>query len=960
MAEQLINELEKAAEVILAPPNLISVQQRQSAEQVFLSFRKTNCPYELCRQILETNTNDYILFEAADLIKIALVREWSTLSKSDISSLKEYLFHYIISKPNLAAYIRAVISQIIAIIIKRGSIDDGGQERQHMLDKLENMIMTANLPQKLLACNLISVIIQEYAFNCKTSNIYLPLEAHIELKRQFQPDLKRIFKFSMRIVEELIKKDLQEDSIALLKQLLPILEDILSWPFLNKSFPYIMTFISEVDCHTLNLPEEWEDVLLLPSVLDLFFTLYWKVREYPQLTYHARACLGQLANVNTATDSKTVQYVSNYMERFLKFVTSVDIIDQEAVGIANIVKELIIFQTKYLSEDIIKLLLEQLSRLTYLFLESAAQEKSLAVDESLYMEALNALFDSWLYILSEKNQQSFDFCKQSFIQIFDTYLRYRLAPPEGIRNIEEKSLEKEEQDCEESDRIRFKDHLQIMGLIGRQILHHSLPLLAQLIENRISKMRENFNMLVGRTESLENSCMINLYEDIHWLVLIIGNILCMESEGEIALIPSEIITYDREQAQEGKVDVNLTLQFLASSDNISSDININTESIDHVIRLIADVFRLCAIEKTAISIHLDSMLSPELSCTITWFLCKLSLNYLPLVESHYLEIPPIFIKAFGDTPGVSWIVNFLIEKVEFNISTFKSEPALMTETINLLLSLVKSPKRASYVLKSERFGSIVNLATKEQYDLPRLVKRGLMQAAGQIVSAAQDTNTKHSYWNQILQPLLNKLPLKQLTTDEKFLQSYHREDVKMQVMDILDRLIGVGQGTKQENSELLLQHIYPLLRELPNLLSLYHNYHEVMELIFELLCVYTKESEALYYLSQTEAAQMYEICLRTIQNYTHFNSNRRTASTTAEDDNYEDIMLLMHLLMNLNEIFNRDAIDAFLCGASMFVPIMTIDLLKFPLLCSQYLLMLFGLKKLTLILYHAWVAHFTI
>ncbi|XP_029049144.1 exportin-4-like [Osmia bicornis bicornis] len=955
MAEQLMNELEKAAQVILAPPNLISTQQRRSAEEVFLNFRKTKCPYELCRQILETNTNDYILFEAAGLIKIALIREWQTLQSTVVSSLRQYLLHYVINKPNLAPYVRGVILQVIAIIIKSNSIFDKGKERQDILGEIENLIMTADLPRKLLGCHLISAIMQEFATNSKSTNIGLPWGLHFEIKGGFQSvDLKRIFKFSMGIVDELIKKDLEEDAVTLLKQLLPILENILTWSFLRDRVivPMIELF-QESGNPALNLTTDWQDIILVPAVLDLFFTLYWKVRGHPQLAYHARTCLVRLASLNGAKIPREVvelQYLSNYMERFLKLITSVDIIDQEAVGIANIIKTLLIFFKtslyNHLPEDMFKSFLEQLSRLTCSFLENAAQEELSTVGDCLYTEALDALFDAWAYILSGKNRYPSEFYKRSSSQIFDIYLRCHLSPPQGIRNVEDKDLEKEEHDNEENDRERFKENLQIIGLFGRQVPHHSLPLLAQLIEDRISKLRENLNMLVGQTESLKNNCMIKLYEDIHWLVLIIGNILCMESDGEVALIPSAITTYDMEQVRQGKVDLNLTLQFLASSENISTDININTESVDHIIRLVADVFRLCAIEKTAISIHLDSILSPELSCTITWFLHKWSLHYLLPPEIHYFKISTTFIQAFGeDTAGASWAVNFLLEKVECNINAFKSEPALMNETINLLLSLVESPKKATYVRKSERFGNILNLATKGQYDFPQVVKRGLMQAVGQVAASVQNLNEQHSYWTEILQSLLDRLPIKQITSDEKFLQSYHQEEVKVQIIDILERLIGVGQGSQR--SGLLFQHVYPVLRELPNLLSLYHNYHEVVELILELLCVYTKETVALWNLSETEAAQIYEICLGAIQSYTRCNANRLSADSTVEEDNYEDILLLMKLLMNIEDAFKERAVDAFLCGLSMLVPTMTIDLLKFPLLCSQYFKMITVLCELS-------------
>lgn len=81
----------------------------------------------------------------------------------------------------------------------------------------------------------------------------------------------------------------------------------------------------------------------------------------------------------------------------------------------------------------------------------------------------------------------------------------------------------------------------IVGNFGRQVPNHSLLLLAQLLEDRIHKLRDNLNVLVALNKpSPQPASMNELYEDLHWLVLIAGHVLCMESEGETALIPLEI------------------------------------------------------------------------------------------------------------------------------------------------------------------------------------------------------------------------------------------------------------------------------------------------------------------------------------------------------------------------------------------------------------------------------------
>lgn len=87
------------------------------------------------------------MFEAAEVMKAAVIREWSFLLNSDKISLQHYLFQYVTAR-NLPSFVRDRILQIIAIMVKRVSIEDNGKERGNILQEVENLIVNAE-PNKV-------------------------------------------------------------------------------------------------------------------------------------------------------------------------------------------------------------------------------------------------------------------------------------------------------------------------------------------------------------------------------------------------------------------------------------------------------------------------------------------------------------------------------------------------------------------------------------------------------------------------------------------------------------------------------------------------------------------------------------------------------------------------------------------------------------------------------------------
>ena len=165
-----------------------------------------------------------------------------------------------------------------------------------------------------------------------------------------------------------------------------------------------------------------------------------------------------------------------------------------------------------------------------------------------------------------------------------------------------------------------------------------------------------------------------------------GNVLTLDTDGEAALIPSEIMRYSLDQT--ASVNVEASLQVLASPGQPSSDIP-GHEATDPIILLVSAVFKLAEVEKRAVEAGFGGLCSPEVSSSIAWFLRRWVIVYLSLKETFYSEISMALVVAFGmNTDGSAWTINFILAKIISNLTRLNSEPAVVNDTVQLLVSLV--------------------------------------------------------------------------------------------------------------------------------------------------------------------------------------------------------------------------------------------------------------------------------
>ena len=341
------------------------------------------------------------------------------------------------------------------------------------------------------------------------------------------------------------------------------------------------------------------------------------MRHDSELAHHTLNCLIQLSSLNGSVMAKKearLEYLSNYLREFLGLLQQLRaancaIQPMEALGCSNIVRKLILFFPPSvmvcIDPKLLEQYLQQVTELTCSFMKAAAAARgrsSLDDDDSgLYVEAFEHMLEAWVSVLHESQSFPAEFCRRAAIEVFNTYLQCHLAPPDGVRGVSGASSgdddEEEIGETEESDRQRYKDTLATVGALGREAPEHSLGVLVQLLEGRLSRLHGQIQRLITQGSRCIDKVLGDLYEDLHWLVLIAGNVITLDTDGEAALIPSEIMRFSLDRAS--SVNVQTSLEVLASPGRPSSDVP-GFENSDPVIRLVGNIFKLAEVEKRAV------------------------------------------------------------------------------------------------------------------------------------------------------------------------------------------------------------------------------------------------------------------------------------------------------------------------------------------------------------------------
>lgn len=134
-----------------------------------------------------------------------------------------------------------------------------------------------NYLQKILGCNILSAILEEYATTVKSSELNLTWEVHLREKKQFElSDMKKIFKLCIEILGQFTENDFDELTLPFLKHLLSIVESMLVWSFVNANYILLLLIYFEFFIeiyYKSNRNNSSYHLCILYSIYNLHFTL---------------------------------------------------------------------------------------------------------------------------------------------------------------------------------------------------------------------------------------------------------------------------------------------------------------------------------------------------------------------------------------------------------------------------------------------------------------------------------------------------------------------------------------------------------------------------------------------------------------------------------------------------------------------------------------------------------------
>lgn len=516
----------------------------------------------------------------------------------------------------------------------------------------------------------------------------------------------------------------------------------------------------------------------------------------------------------------------------------------------------------------------------------------LSYGDAVYTDATKSLLEAWLDVINLAEVAYTEDIHRHGIVIFDKFIESHTCGS---------GTDQEVCDNEESEREAHKEQLIIIGFLGRLNINHALNQISLHIEAKLNELCTSMdNPDSGKKEKSQNLqnyffsiiLVTRIFDALTWLLMIGGHVLCMDSIGEKPLIPREINELSTQLSQELKIDSQSSLETLTKSVQLQPPQE--PSKCDPAVRVFANVLRLCEMENRAIESGFGSTWSPLLSSTIMWFIGMFTNSYIYVDGTYYSPLAPIYADLFivnAPLQGSNWTMNFVINKVAWNMHKYHHDVDVVEESIRLFLDIVNvRNQKLPHIIELESFQNLIHM---RDLQLDSKVKRNVYKGLIMATAAFQNVEQRQECLRHLLEPIGARFDV--IFGDR---QLVHDTALREKILVVLDEMTGVAQGINGST----FPYVYSLMRErfrlLPEIMLVWRNYLDINCAVFKVLIEMATIQMATS--GATEFSRdFYEVCLGAMRCYMEQQAQRLEKIYGEDEEQPEDVLLIVELFKKL-------------------------------------------------------------
>eukprot|EP01114_Cavostelium_apophysatum_P013478 TRINITY_DN3275_c0_g1_i1.p1 TRINITY_DN3275_c0_g1~~TRINITY_DN3275_c0_g1_i1.p1 ORF type:complete len:1123 (+),score=299.10 TRINITY_DN3275_c0_g1_i1:113-3481(+) len=917
---------------------------QKEAEKVLLEFRKIPNVSHLCRLLLERSSHTVVRFQAVSTLRDSILKDWLHISRNDKENFRTFLLSFVFSVQLEPVVVKQVL-QTTAIVCKRGWLEGDAESqiafRNATFTQIEAILSSAESSNasKAIALQFLLALIDEFTYTRSNSAYGLTWEFHHRSMIVFQKgELRKVYIFGLQSLRRQMAIGNAADP-NILRFALNVIIQVLSWRFEEPSlskFNKISFKTSENTSNIIRPGENWRDLLLDDNPIQLFINLHQSLRSNMYFCNTILTGLAQLASISGkifADDTAQRQYVSKLLNGLLFIMKSPGTLE-EIEGISQIILRVTTnFKFSALMElpDLLGRFLGEFTGFTLnclQFLQNSEDSDMKSATEDCF----DVLLESWVLLLDEtsKNATFFNSAAQNFVKegtlrIFKGYAETRLH----LARVELEDDDEETHDQE--DAIRYNEQLNSIAYIGRVDILGAVQSVNALLEARISSFQ---NFVVQGPASGVN--ILHVVEEIHWLFLICGHLVCDCVDGETPQIPFAVNSLSKQcQTPEG----------------------------DPVVVLLWNLFKIMNMDFQLLHQGHSDALSPLLGKTQMWFLeCWLPAYLMTRQFSSNGGISPNIVKTYGEESNGGaglQVLDFIVQKAILNLEKWSGELHLLQRNCKVLLLLSQMPQTPAYLLRLPAFLRLLQLHTQSDsllQKLPAGIQRTFMAALVSMtdnVAAGADEEDEEAmetarqkrsqYFFQVVNPVVSQFT--SLLQQPDFVKVSQSPAVLFQIQRLLECFRGIIRASISETST-IFSVCSRYFNSWVELVGVYRNNPEVVVQIFKLFKDFTEcQSENLE--GDEQATTLFQSIGALFRKYAECNVGKRKVATSAaqrsenENDVYKDVRTLLKLLCmvcgNINN-WQVQVEEVTVYGVSSILPLIRElkELLEFPKLCLAY------------------------